>query len=692
MKRRRRVALAGEGLAIVLTVALLVLRIVDARTSQDPTPVFAIGGLAYASIGMLIVARTGNAIGWLLWITSLGILVPSLTDEYGFRAFVIAPGSLPAARVIAALTPLFALGLAAIGMIFLLFPTGRPPSGRWRPVGWAIAGGAVMAGLGFALRPGPLNGPWNDPGIGVRIDNPLGLQLAAPLRAIWAVGVGLVLIGSALAIASLVVRYRRSSGEERVQLRWLVYVGGLAITLFPTMALLPVPEDLAWGLFVADLAIGIPAACAIAIFRYHLYDIDVVISKTIVFGALAIFIGAVYVGVVVGFGELVGAETSSVALQVAATALIAISFEPVRVRFRRWANRLVYGRRATPYEVMADFGHRMAQTPSADELLRDMAAAAATGVGASKARVRLFLESGERAVTSPAGAALGVPTLSIPVVHAGGTIGELAVMKPANEPLRPAERSLLDDLASHAGFALHNARLAADLETRAGELASQTQELDRSRSRIVTARDAQRRRLERELRDGVAAELGAIRDEIEADARRLPTEPARVQASLDGLGERANAALEDLRDVARGIFPPLLADRGLATALEAHVRKLGLDASIRIAPGVADARFDPATENAVYFCCIQALQNAQRHATGTRIEVRLDLAEGELTFVVRDWGVGFEPSVVIEGEGMQIMRDRVAALDGTLEIESAPRRGTTVTGRVPANRPEWLLT
>jgi signal transduction histidine kinase len=317
-----------------------------------------------------------------------------------------------------------------------------------------------------------------------------------------------------------------------------------------------------------------------------------------------------------------------------------------------------------------------------------MAAAAATGVGASAARVRLFLESGERAVTSPAGAILEDPTLSIPVVHAGHEIGELAVLKPSNEPLRPAERSLLDDLAAHAGFALHNVRLTADLEARADELATQTGELARSRGRIVTARDAQRRRLERELRDGVAAELGAIRDEIDADARRLATDPDDVRSSLDALGERANGALGDLRDVARGIFPPLLADQGLAAALEAHLRKLGLDASIRIDPAVADARFEPATENAVYFCCIQALQNAQRHAPGSRVQVRVDLGQRDLSFVVQDDGPGFDPTTVEEHEGMQIMRDRIAALDGALEIWSAPGRGTSVTGRIPARLPE----
>ena len=393
-------------------------------------------------------------------------------------------------------------------------------------------------------------------------------------------------------------------------------VGLAALVIFLLMPFAGEESDWLWISLVLVLMLGLPAATALAIFRYRLYDIDIVISKTIVYVGLALFIGAAYVGIVVGIGALLGGDGSSDVLRIAATASVALAFQPVRERLQRWANRLVYGKRATPYEVMAEFGHRMSRVVSAEDVLPDMAEAAARGVGGRAARVTVSLpDDRERSVDWPEGSELGAPTVALPVLHAGMRIGEVAVIKPPSEPLRPAERALLEDLTRHAGLALHNVRLTAELETKAEELVVQTDELRTSRERLVTARDAQRRRLERELREGVGHELGGIRDQIEADAHTVVSDPGGVEASLDALGSRANAALEELREVARGVFPSILADRGLATALEALVRRT--PAHLVIDPAV-DGRFEPAIENTIYFCCVQALQNAERHAPGSR--------------------------------------------------------------------------
>lgn len=694
MSRRRRLAWAALGVVALLAIAAQLLAVANGSRIFDFYLFVAVGSLGLAAVGMLIFARTGNVIGWLLWVPGFALSLLFSVEQYGVRALVTSPGSLPAPHALLTLPAFVGPTIVAIPLVFLLFPTGRPPSPRWRPVGWALVVGAGMASIGFGTRPEPVNGPWNDHGI--EVANPFGLPgLWGIMNLVWVAGVGIALVASALAIASLFVRYRRSSGEERAQLRWLLLVALIALGLFAAAQVLVAVSalsgdrvsdsifDLIFAALSLDLAFGIPAACAIAILRYRLYEIDVVISKTIVFGALALFIGAVYVGVVVGVGELIGSGTDSVPLRIAATALIAVTFEPARIRLQRWANRLVYGRRATPFEVMADFGHRIAAVSSADHVLGDMADAAASGVGAVAARLRLFLDDGSRTVTSPSGAWIDEPTLSIPVVHTGATIGELAVLKPANEPLRAAERSLLEDLARHAGLALHNVRLTAELESRAEELASQRDELVRSRERLVTARHAQRRRLERELRDGVAAELAAIRDGLLAEAARIAADPAGAQASLDPLGARATAALEDLREMARGIFPPLLADEGLAAALGSQVRKLGGRTELSIDPDLERARFDPAIENAVYFCCIQALQHAHRDAGGSRIVVRLEHDGDALRFVVEDEGPGSDPETTAGGGGMQIMRDRIAAVDGWLEVRAASGAGTMVVGHVP---------
>jgi signal transduction histidine kinase len=414
---------------------------------------------------------------------------------------------------------------------------------------------------------------------------------------------------------------------------------------------------------------------------------DVVISKAIAYTGMALFISLAYVTIVLGIGAVLGGDGSDTALQIAATATIAVAFEPVRERLRRIANRLVFGERATPYEVMSSFGHRMAAAPSVHEVLPEMAKTAARGVGGTSARVTLLLEEGrERTVTWPVDEPFRDPIVELPISFAGSPIGEIAVAKPANEPLRPAERTLLEDLAGHAGLALHNVRLASDLGTKADELAEQTWEIARSRERLVTARDAQRRRLERELRDGIGTELSAIRDEIGSDASRVAYDADGVQRSLDDLCLRANAALDELRDVARGIFPPLLVDKGLSAALESHVRKTAHGATLEIDQNVAATRFDPAAEFAVYFCCVQALQNAQSHAPGSPVTIRVALdGPDAITFVIADDGPGFDGTKVEPGEGTQLMGDRLAALGGALVVESALGRGTTVTGTVPAS-------
>ena len=693
------------------SIAILVLATTAAvlgGDSQPPDLLFGVATIAvvggFSTLGRLIITRTGNTIGWIfLGIGAAGALgLPA--EGYLLAAFETPyVASLPGtevAGVFASAMP--AIAVMSIPMLFLLFPTGRPPTRRWNWIAWLWLAGALLSLVWLVLRPGSIYG---EPGR-FSIDNPIGVPLLDELRFLFFdLGTTAILVSAVASIASLVVRYRRSRGEERQQLKWLMLVALLALGFFVTMSLLDafidvagatgaaVVENLMWGSFVLILALGIPIATALAIFRYRLYDVDLVISKTIVYAGLALFISLAYVAIVVGVAALLGGDDANAALQIAATATVAIAFEPARERLQRFANRLVYGKRATPYEVMSSFGHRMAEVPSVDDVLPDMAETAARGVGGTGARVTLLLEDGaERSVAWPADGAVSDPTFALPVTHGGSRIGEIAIEKPANEPLRPAERALLEDLAGHAGLALHNVRLAADLETKARELGAQTREIERSRERLVTARDAQRRRLERELRDGIGNELAAIRDEVGSDAERVSVDPDGVQRSLDDLGVRANDALDELRDVARGIFPPLLIDKGLAAALESHVRKAGGGATLEIDPRVAAARFDPAAENAVYFCCVQALQNAHRHAPGANVTIRLGLEGPDaLTFVVRDDGAGFDPATVELREGMQIMTDRIAALGGTIGVESSPGEGTTVSGRVPASKLEDAL-
>jgi len=255
------------------------------------------------------------------------------------------------------------------------------------------------------------------------------------------------------------------------------------------------------------------------------------------------------------------------------------------------------------------------------------------------------------------------------------------------EPFTPAEDRLLADLAAQSGAALNGVRLDIELQARLAEISVQATELRASRQRIVWAQDAERRRLERDLHDGAQQYLVALGVNARLARELVRSEPDEAESLLEDVSAQATEALVSLRDLARGIFPAALADRGVIAALEAHVR--GAVPVARIdADGLAvDQRFTPEVETAVYFCCLEALQNCAKHAPGATIRVALGSPEPDwLTFSVRDDGPGFDPAVIQGGSGHQHMADRLAALDGTLHVSSAPGQGTTVIGRLPAAR------
>ncbi len=629
--------------------------------------------LACAGVGAVLwMRRAGGAIAGLLILNGIGIPLVSAIQAYADAA--IARG-LPAAAW-AAWAFQVSLGFSiSFFLVLQLFPTGHPLSPRWRVLVVLTIANAALTAIAPALGVTPeftANFP--------TVVHPLQVLSSGVARILDNLaGIGNVLVFVASAIA-LVLRYRRSAGDERVQLRWVTAAGAIAAGGFALgIILMPSGPSAIFAL----LAPLIPISMGFAILKYRLYDIDVVINKTVVYAVLGTFITVVYIAIVVGLGRALGSE-HSVALSVAATAVVAVAFQPVRVRVQHLANRLVYGRRADPYEVMAGFAERVAGTLSVDRVLPEMAEAAALGVGASQARVRVFLPGGDRDVVWPPGAnGHAAQPETIPVAYQGQPVGEIALIKPPGGSLTPGEQHLLDDLARQAGLALHNVRLTDELAIRLQELAEQSAQLQVSRQRLVTARDAQRRGLERDIREGPERRLIDIARRVQDVSELVDRDAAAAEQLLDRLGEDANTTLEGLRDLARGIFPPLLADQGIVSALEAHIRKVGANATVEASDGFRGRRFDADTEACVYFCCLQAIQNVIRHAGNAPCTVHLDVDEGGLVVSVRDEGPGFDASGTPEGMGRQIMMDRVDALDGALEIDAAPGQGATVTIRLP---------
>lgn len=439
-------------------------------------------------------------------------------------------------------------------------------------------------------------------------------------------------------------------------------------------------EGLAFRVF-QPLFVVIPIALFAGILRYRLWDVDLVINKALVYGTLAGIIGALYVGIVVGLGGAVGGRLG---LSLAATVIVGLAFDPLRERLQRIANRLVFGERATAYQVMTDASHRLAGATSADEMLAAVAEAAGRAVGAARARARLHQPVGEtRAASWPPGDDTDIAfDRTIDVVHQGRLLGQISVAKKPGDTLRPGENRLLSALASQVAPALQNIRLAEELRARLAELQSTARELGASRSRLARAADAERRRLEQEIHHGVEHQLLEISEQLAAADRTVGRSRKKAAEILESVAGRANDTQEALRDLARGIFPTLLADKGVIPAIESLVRKSTAPAEVAIAS--MPERFDPRAEAAVYFCCVDVLRRLARR-DDTRPSIDLASADGWVTFAIRDGAPGAEPLDVAD---LQVLVDRVEAVGGTLEVVAGNGSGAALLGRVPLQVPD----
>ncbi len=577
--------------------------------------------------------------------------------------------------------------LAAVAYLLalLLFPDGRlvPRWSRARTLALYAVGIAVVVVLA-----------WQAPGGNRTISLIVTFGVLTPL----------------VGVASQAYRYRHSpSAIERQQARLLFWalspallVGLYAVVValqhtggseFEGRSIVVLPVSI-FRVFQPVFSI-IPIALFVGILRYRLWDIDKVISRTLVYSVLAGFVSAVYVAVVVGIGSLFGdAQTENLGLSILATGIVSVAFQPVKDRVQRFANRLVYGNRATPYEVLSEFSERIAETPATDVLLGRMARILAEGTGARRADIWLKVGSELRPASAwPAdvdppdslpieGTEIpSVPgvTATVAVRHQGELFGALSVTKPANESLTPTEEKLLGDLGRQAGLVLRNVQLTADLLARLAELRA-------SRQRLISAQDETRRRLERNLHDGAQQQLVSLKVQLSLAEGMIEElgEPAQpVLDMLGGLKAQMGEALENLRDLARGIYPPLLAADGLPAALTSQARKASIPVDVE---ACEIGRYDQDAEAAVYFCVLEALQNISKYAEARTAVIRLHEDDGLLHFEVHDDGCGFDPTCTEKGAGSQNMVDRLESLEGQLEIRSAPGEGTRVIGSLPVTR------
>jgi signal transduction histidine kinase len=583
----------------------------------------------------------------------------------------------------------------AISVHFLLaLPDGRL-GGRARRAGAGL-GYAAAAGTGLALaithRPFPLT--------------------AGALT--WAAALACALPGAR-------IRYARAPRHEQERLQWLGIAAMLAANVSLICAVLHLlvgwPGPIAAVMAATTVAVPL-GVVASGIARLAPYGGRILVHMLSVAG-FSVVVAAAYLVIMLGLGKAPAdsADRGLLGLSMIAAAVAAMGYLPARNRLLESATRFVYGAREAPDEALRTFGSRMTRAVPMDELLLQLAeslrktmalstAEIYTGTGdvleravsvPDKGPKPLLISGDERPVVTRAGvsgsawASVWLPALLVgrenaqlrvaPISHGGELLGLIVVERPAGaDAFTEEDDRVLTELARQAGLAFHNVQLDAALQTTLDELRKQADELRESRARIVASADAERRRVERDLHDGAQQHLVALAVNLRL-ARDIITDDAESGLEiLDQLAADVQETIKELRELAHGIYPPLLADSGLAEALRAAASRNPLNVILVVADEVA--RYSPEVEAAIYFCCLEALQNAAKHAPGATVELRLWTESGGLLFSVSDNGPGFDPAEARGGHGFVNMADRLGAIGGTVRWESRPEHGSKITGSV----------
>jgi hypothetical protein len=633
-------------------------------------PLTAFATVGAATMGALVISRyPRHRIGWLLSVVGSFSSVSLLMESYSL--WVLAhdgPGSVLGGKITGWFSLLLGgpFALTGLAIMFLIAPDGRLLARQWRYAVALAAAGLGCFVLGLALLPGVSAGDM------VITDDTGGRAIAALFKyGLWVITAGLV-----VAVASLVVRMRRAHGVLHQQLRWITASG---IFLPATLIWRQVYEGVNGGeqtfeatvpLFVAYSFI--PICTAIAILRYRLYNIELIINRAVVFAVGTAFVAGGYVLLVVGLGHFLshGLASRTVGFwpSLIATAAVALAFQPLRKRVARLADRVAYGARALPYEALSDFSQRLGDSPAPQELLPAVAEAAGLAVSARRSTATVHaLGVGADSATWPHDAPEVATDYEVAVRDGGETLGSIAVEMPAGRSLREGERRLLHDLADQAALAFRNASLDAESAANLAALDMRTSELAASRRRIIEARDAECRRLESVISRGVFPFL----DRLEHSVHRLRAD-VESNVPLHGVDELlidVTTALDTLREVSHGVFPTQLARAGIGPALTSLLAKSDPTVALQMDDSVGDRRFGARAEAAAYFCCIEAVPDCS--ASG-RVVVAVDDAD----LVVHIHGI------VGTAMDLEAVSDRVEALAGSLRMET-DAAGAVLALRVP---------
>lgn len=534
---------------------------------------------------------------------------------------------------------------AGLGVFFLTFPTGRFVP-RWS---WLL------------ILPWVITSEWN------------------PISPVLQVAESLLLFGSAFFI--MVYRYVRVfDAVQRQQTKWFVYATAVGITLSVISAVLPgvVPADSLYQLVSPTTTLFsfalIPLGLGIAILRYRLWDIDVIINRTLVYATLTAGIVGMYILIVVGFGTLMQVQGNPV-LSLLAAALVAVLFQPLRQRLQHAVNRLIYGERDDPYRVISHLGQRLEATVASDTILPTIVETVAQALKLPYVAIALQ-QDGELTVAASYGTRDAREELHLPLAYQTEQVGELVLAPRApGEAFSAADRRLLEDLARQVDIAAHAVRLTADLKRL-------TQDLQQARERLVSAREEERRRLRRDLHDGLGPQLSSQTLLLTSVQMLLRQDPDEAEAILRSAIAQSQEAISDIRRLVYALRPPALDDLGLVAAIAEQLtqnRASGIAFSFEAREPLPP--LPAAVEVACYRIVQEAITNVVRHAHARNCTVHL-LCEEQLTIEVIDDGLGLPPAYH-HGVGLTSMRERAEELGGSWLIEPGPHGGTCVQVQIP---------
>jgi signal transduction histidine kinase len=622
--------------------------------------------LGFATVGALVVSRRPeNPIGW---IVSGGTLLWALGDfvlEGAVYALVTVPGALPGGAWMAWLG-FWVRGLGWVMVMFflLLFPTGRLPSARWLPAVWLAVGYLALFTVVTMLGPSSLE---------IRLSsvrNPVGIEIPGGIFDFLSVLTLFGTIGTmAVGAAAVIVRFGRAQEEERQQLKWLAYGAAFGtITIGVTVVASFFDIDLGSVPFYLAVA-GFPVAIGIAILRYRLWDIDLLINRTLVYGTLIVIVTGLYI-ILVGMVGVLFQSMDNSFLVILATGLIAVLFQPLRDRLQRGVNRLMYGERDDPYAVLSRLSQRLEATLAPEAVLPTIVETVKESLNLPY--VAIALKQGEAFAVVASSGTLVNDTLRLPLVYQNEKIGQLLLAPRApGETFSPADRRLLDDLAREAGVAVHAVRLTTDLQ--------------HSRARLVTTREEERRRLRRDLHDGLGPTLASLAQRLDTARILVPRDPNAAVALLGDLTAQVKTTITDIRRLVYALRPPALDELGLVSALREHAAHYNESNGLSISME-APERLPPlpaAVEVAAYRIVLEALTNVARHAHARTCHIHLELREAQVLYLeVTDDGGGL-PKDYHAGVGLTSMRERAMELGGECRIEPGPTHGIRVVARLP---------